>query len=295
MLIAVPTGVKIFNWLATLWGGRLRFQAPMNFALGFVAMFTMGGLSGIMHSSPPVDLQQTDSYFVVAHLHYVLFGGSVFGLLAGLYYWWPKVFGRRLDEGLGRLHFWLTLVGFNVTFFPQHYLGLVGMARRVYTYAPDLGWSLWNLVSTIGAFVLAVSFLVFITNVIRTQRRAPEMPSDPWDARTLEWSVPSPPPAHNFDRIPHVSGRDELWRRKHASGRAGFLGPRATDRVHMPSPSHWPILLAASLLVMLGGALIGLAPVIVGGIASLYCIARFMLEYHHRPSGYELTVPVERP
>src|SRR5216110_1636208 len=144
MLIAIPTGVKIFNWLATLWGGTIRATTALHFAVGLVGLFTVGGLSGIMHASPPVDLQQTDSYFVVAHLHYVLFGGSVFALFAGAYYWWPKVFGRMLDERLGRIHFWLTLIGFNVAFFPMHILGLLGMPRRVYTYAPDLGWNLWN-------------------------------------------------------------------------------------------------------------------------------------------------------
>jgi cytochrome c oxidase subunit I len=180
MLIAVPTGVKIFNWILTLWGGRIRFRAPLYFALGFVGMFTLGGLSGVMHASPPVDLQQTDSYFVVAHLHYVLFGGSVFALFAGVYYWWPKVFGRMLDERLGRLHFWLTLIGFNVTFFPMHILGLLGMPRRVYTYPPDLGWTVWNVLSTIGAFVLGVSMLVFLANVVTTARRGVLAGGDPW-------------------------------------------------------------------------------------------------------------------
>ena len=150
MLIAVPTGVKILNWLCTLWGGTIRFQTPLYFSLGFIAMFTMGGLSGVMHASPPVDLQQTDTYFVVAHFHYVLFGGSIFGLFSGVYYWWPKITGKLLDERLGKVHFWLMLLGFNVTFFPQHYLGLIGMPRRIYTYAGDLGWNFWNLVSTIG-------------------------------------------------------------------------------------------------------------------------------------------------
>ncbi len=155
MLIAVPTGVKILNWLCTLWGGSIRFTTPLYFSLGFIAMFTMGGLSGVMHASPPVDLQQTDTYFVVAHFHYVLFGGSIFGLFSGAYYWWPKITGKLLDERLGKVHFWLMMLGFNVTFFPQHYLGLIGMPRRIYTYAGDLGWNFWNLVSTIGAFTIA--------------------------------------------------------------------------------------------------------------------------------------------
>ena len=150
MLIAVPTGVKILNWIATLWGGRIHFATPLYFSLGFIAMFTLGGLSGVMHASPPVDLQQTDSYFIVAHFHYVLFGGSIFGLFSGIYYWWPKIFGKLLDERLGKTHFWLMMIGFNVTFFPMHFLGLIGMPRRIYTYAPDLGWNFWNMVSTMG-------------------------------------------------------------------------------------------------------------------------------------------------
>ena len=151
MLIAIPTGIKIFNWLSTMWGGSLRFRTPFCFAVAFVAMFTIGGLSGIMHASPPVDLQQTDSYFVVAHFHYVLFGGTILALFAGIYYWFPKMTGRLLDDRLGQLHFWLMLIGFNLTFFPMHFLGLMGMPRRIYTYAPGLGWDFWNLVCTVGA------------------------------------------------------------------------------------------------------------------------------------------------
>ena len=152
----MPTGVKILNWIGTLWGGRIHFTTPLYFSLGFIAMFTIGGLSGVMHASPPVDLQQTDSYFIVAHFHYVLFGGSIFGLFSGVYYWWPKIFGKMLDERLGKLHFWLMMIGFNVTFFPMHFLGLVGMPRRIYTYAPDLGWNFWNMVATIGAFIIVL-------------------------------------------------------------------------------------------------------------------------------------------
>ena len=296
MLIAVPTGVKILNWLATLWGGRLRFRTPLYFALGFVGMFTMGGLSGVMHASPPVDLQQTDSYFVVAHIHYVLFGGSIFSLVAGVYYWWPKIFGRLLDERLGQWHFWLMLLGFNLTFFPMHYLGLIGMPRRIYTYAPDLGWNLWNLASTIGAFVIALSFVVFLVNVIKTTRSAAPAGSDPWDGRTLEWSVPSPPPPWNFSRIPIVRDRDELWLRKYGDEAdrrlpVDLLPEPQLEPVHMPRPSFWPILLAGSLLVMVGGLLLGIGPVVIGGMLTLYCIARFGLEYHREPSGYEIVPP----
>ena len=289
MLIAVPTGVKILNWIATLWGGAIRFRTPLYFALGFVAMFTMGGLSGIMHASPPVDLQQTDSYFVVAHLHYVLFGGSIFALVAGIYYWWPKIFGRLLDERLGALHFWLMLGGFNLTFFPMHFLGLLGMPRRIYTYAPDLGWNGLNLAASIGAGLLAVSFVVFLVNVARTVRGGRVAGPDPWDGRTLEWSVPSPPPAYNFARVPVVTDRDDFWLRK-SSPDPGPSAPRAgrPAPIHLPPPSWWPILLAASLLVLVTGALVGLDQVIVGGLLTLACIYGFAMEYHHKPYGYEI-------
>ena len=248
MLIAVPTGVKIFNWIGTLWGGTVRFTTALYFALGFIAMFTMGGLSGVMHASPPVDLQQTDSYFVVAHFHYVLFGGSIFGLFAGMYYWWPKMFGRMLDERLGQIHFWLMLIGFNMTFFPMHYLGLIGMPRRIYTYAPDLGWNFWNLVATIGSFVIALSIAVFIANVWTTRRRGQVAGPDPWDGRTLEWMTSSPPPVYDFAVVPTVHGRDELWLRKHGDGHGGAPAPREPAPrgadlagIHMPPPSYWPV------------------------------------------------------
>jgi cytochrome c oxidase subunit 1 len=298
MLIAIPTGVKILNWLATLWGGRIRFRAPLYFALGFVAMFTMGGLSGVMHASPPVDLQQTDSYFVVAHIHYVLFGGSIFSLVAGVYYWWPKIFGRLLGERLGQWHFWLMLLGFNMTFFPMHYLGLIGMPRRIYTYAPDLGWNFWNLVSTIGAFLIALSFVVFLVNVVKTTRSAAPAGADPWDGRTLEWSIPSPPPPWNFTRLPTVHDRDEFWLRKYGAGASPWGPaepeyPEGSEPIHMPRPSVWPVLLAASLLLMVGGALIGIEPVVIGGLLTFYCIARFGLEYHRSPSGYEIVPSAE--
>ena len=248
MLIAVPTGVKILNWISTLWGGSIRFTSALYFSLGFIAMFTMGGLSGVMHASPPVDLQQTDTYFVVAHFHYVLFGGSIFGLFSGAYYWWPKITGRLLDERLGKLHFWLMLIGFNVTFFPQHFLGLIGMPRRIYTYAPDLGWNFWNLVSTIGSFIIALSFVVFIANVIKTTRSGRVAGPDPWDARTSEWTIPSPPPVYNFARVPTIHERDDFWAEKHGDGHGGRAAAQAEpgdggrDRRH---PHAAPVVLAA--------------------------------------------------
>src|SRR5258705_8145025 len=221
MLIAVPTGVKILNWISTLWGGSIRFTSALLFSLGFIAMFTMGGLSGVMHASPPVDLQQTDTYFVVAHFHYVLFGGSIFGLFSGIYYWWPKITGRLLDERLGKLHFWLMLIGFNVTFFPQHYLGLIGMPRRIYTYAGDLGWNFWNMVSTVGAFIIALSILVFMVNVFKTRRSGQVGGPDPLVARPLEMAIPAPPPIYNFPPLPTPHRRGQVWLQKHRYGHRG--------------------------------------------------------------------------
>jgi cytochrome c oxidase subunit 1 len=293
MLIAVPTGVKIFNWLGTLWGGSIRFQTPLYFALGFIAMFTMGGLSGVMHASPPVDLQQTDTYFVVAHFHYVLFGGSIFGLFGGAYYWWPKITGKLLDERLGKVHFWLMMLGFNLTFFPQHYLGLIGMPRRIYTYAPDLGWNFWNLISTIGAFTIALSFLVFISNVIRTTRSGKVASPDPWDGRTLEWSIPSPPPVYNFARVPHVQDRDDLWLQKYGDGHGGAPRPKPAPvtaaeiaAIHMPPTSFWPLLLAVAMAVMLSGLLISAYQIIIGGLLTLYCMYKFAMELHRPAEGH---------
>jgi len=220
MFIAVPTGVKIFNWISTLWKGKLTFPTPMLFAIGFVAMFTIGGLSGVTHGVVPGDTQQTDTYYIVAHFHYVLFGGSMFGLFAGAYYWYPKFAGRMLDERLGKIHFWLMFIGFNMTFGPFHILGLQGMPRRVYTYPEDMGWDMWNMVSTIGSFIIALSILTFIINIIKN-RKPQEVGDDPWDARTLEWSIPSPPPEYNFKEVPLVTSRDELWHRKYTEDEDG--------------------------------------------------------------------------
>ena len=293
LLIAVPTGVKILNWISTLWGGSIRFTSALYFSLGFIAMFTMGGLSGVMHASPPVDLQQTDTYFVVAHFHYVLFGGSIFGLFSGIYYWWPKITGRLLDERLGKLHFWLMLIGFNVTFFPQHFLGLIGMPRRIYTYAPDLGWNFWNLISTIGAFIIALSFVIFIANVIKTMRSGPVAGPDPWDARTSEWTIPSPPPVYNFSRVPTIHERDDFWAEKHGDGHGGAPRPKPSPvtaaeiaAIHMPPPSYWPLILAFGLLIMLSGLLVSMVQVVVGGLWTLYAMYRFAMEYHRPDAGH---------
>jgi cytochrome c oxidase subunit I len=215
MLIAVPTGVKVLNWIATMVGGRLRFTSAMLFAVGFIATFVMGGLTGVSLAVVPLDWQFTDSYYVVAHMHYVLFGGTVFGVFAGAYYWFPKMTGRLLSERLGKLHFWLVFVGFHLTFLPQHWLGLIGMPRRVFTYGADTGWGFWNLVSSVGALIMAIGVAVFVWNVIVSLRAGAPAGDDPWDAWTLEWATTSPPPPENFAELPAVSGRRPLWDRKH--------------------------------------------------------------------------------
>ena len=209
VIIAIPTGVKILNWLATTWRGNLSFDTPMLFALGMIAVFVVGGLTGMFVAAFPVDWQVHNTYFVVAHFHYTLVGGSVFAIFAGLYYWWPKFFGRCLNETLGKVQFWLLFVGFNVTFFPQHLVGLLGMPRRIATYSEGGLWEWYNLVSTIGAGIMALGILVFVANVIRS-RGAPRVGNDPWVADTLEWYTTSPPPEHNFDSVPYVTSARPL-------------------------------------------------------------------------------------
>jgi cytochrome c oxidase subunit I len=256
MLIAVPTGVKIFNWIGTLWGGSLQMKTPLYFAVGMVAMFIIGGLSGVMHASPPADLQQTDTYFVVAHFHYVLFGGSIFGLSAGAYYWFPKMFGRMLDAKLGKLHFWLMFIGFNVTFFPMHFLGLNGMPRRVYTYPAELNFEFWNQVQTWGALLLGASFLIFIYNMWRAARRPADAPADPWRGATLEWAIPSPPQEFNFADVPPVNSSTPVWDLRRAAGGQLPEPARVSGAgIHMPRPSIWPLVTAFGVLGVLGSIL----------------------------------------
>ncbi|MGI9018912.1 MAG: cytochrome c oxidase subunit I [Euzebya sp.] len=278
MLIAVPTGVKIFNWLGTMWGGQIRFTTPMLFAIGLVSMFTIGGLSGVTHALVPHTTQQHDTYYIVAHFHYVLFGGALFGLFGGIYFWFPKAFGHLLNERIGKLHFWLMLIGFNLTFGPMHILGLNGMPRRYYTYADGMGWNFWNAVVGVGTLIIAASFLTFMVNVFLS-RNNPPAGADPWDARSAEWLTSSPPPVHNFDVVPTVSDRDELWYRKYAgdadtttpvrvpAGAAdhenpgGVYGDKVSGKtakelgIHMPDPSWFPLYLAIGLPIAAYGLL----------------------------------------
>ncbi|HKQ57235.1 MAG TPA: cytochrome c oxidase subunit I [Candidatus Eisenbacteria bacterium] len=255
MLIAIPTGVKIFNWIGTMWGGRLELKTPMLFAIGFIAMFIMGGLSGFMHASPPADLQQTDTYFVVAHIHYVLFGGSMMGIFAGLYYWFPKMTGRMMSEGIGKLHFWLTMISFNVTFFPMHFVGLLGMPRRVYTYAPNMGFDLMNMISTIGVFGIAISLLVFMWNFLSSKSRGAVAGPDPWGGPTLEWAIPSPPPEHNFGTVPTVHSLDPLWAKDGAE--LARTVNQVRGHIHMPPPSYWPFVSALGMSMLMSGMVFG--------------------------------------
>ena len=275
MIIAVPTGIKIFNWIGTLYGGSIRFTTAMLFSIAFIVTFTIGGISGVMHASPPIDSQHQDTYFVVAHLHYVLFGGAIMGIFSGIYYWFPKMTGRFLHEGLGKLHFWLLLIGMNMTFFPMHFLGLAGMPRRIYTYDQGLNWGFWNMFATIGSYVIAISILFFLWNFFRTMRQEKTAPDNPWDAATLEWATTSPPPEHDFDVVPVVRARDPLWYdRDHGIERAEPAG----EHIHMPPPSYYPILMASGVVLMGLGPLSHLALTALGVVVVVYSIWGWALE-----------------
>ncbi|WP_373285983.1 cytochrome c oxidase subunit I [Marinithermofilum abyssi] len=248
MAIAVPTGIKVFNWIFTMWGGRIRFSTPMLFANGFLVVFVMGGVTGVMLAVVPANFQFHDSYFVVAHFHYVLIGGTILGSFAGIYYWWPKMFGRMLSEQLGKWHFWPFYIGFHLTFFPQHWLGLYGMPRRVYTWMPGYDLELGNLLSSIGAILMTISLFFFLYNVIWSFTKGEKAGSDPWDGRTLEWTVSSPPPEYNFAQLPRVRGLDPLWVEKSA-GNGEMQPAEPLGPIHMPNPNHLPFLMSLGFFI----------------------------------------------
>ena len=277
MLIAIPTGVKIFNWISTLWGGSIKLNTSMLFSIGFIAMFTIGGLSGVTHAASPSDAQQQDTYYVVAHFHYVLFGGSIFAIFSGIYYWWPKFTGWLLDEKLGITSFILMFIGFNLQFGPMHWVGLNGMPRRIYTYAEDMGWESSNLAATIGGFIIALSVLVFLVNVILSKRKKQNAGGDPWDARTLEWSIASPPPHYNFVEIPKVNNIDDWWYKKYPELLEGnnqnIIKQKIEvedssnvdeSKIHLPDLSYYPLLIGIGLTIAALGVMYTYALVAIG-------------------------------
>jgi cytochrome c oxidase subunit 1 len=302
MAIAIPTGVKIVNWTMTMWGGKLRFTTAMLFAVGLIVQFTIGGLSGVTHAVSPSDTQQTDTYYIVAHFHYVLFGGAILGIFAGLYYWWPKVFGKMLSEGIGKWNFWTMIVGMNLAFGPMHIIGLQGQPRRMYVWTEaragegffNLGF--WNLVSTIGAFILGAGAFIFVVNIIWSHRKHGPAPLDPWDARSLEWLTTSPPKEHNFDRIPTVGHLDEFFHMKyedrgegdhhdfHQVATAEELLAReeanADQHIHLPSPSYWPIVLAIGLPIMAYGVIYNILLIVAGAAIVLLAMFGWAMEPH---------------
>ncbi|WP_186577586.1 cytochrome c oxidase subunit I [Aquibacillus kalidii] len=248
MAIAVPTGIKIFNWLFTLWGGNIKINSAMLWALGFIPSFTIGGMTGVMLAAAAADYQFHDTYFVVAHFHYVIVGGVVFGIFSGLHYWWPKMFGKILNEGLGKFTFWTFFIGFHLTFFIQHFLGLMGMPRRYWIYLENQGLDTGNAVSTAGAFLMAIGTIVFLYNVIITSVKGEKVSGDPWDGRTLEWSIPSPPPHYNFRQTPLVRGLDPLWIEK-SEGRKGMTPAEPLGDIHMPNSSILPFVMSLGLFI----------------------------------------------
>jgi len=276
MAIGIPTGIKIFNWLGTMYGGNIRFTTATYFAVGFIALFTIGGISGVMHASPAVDTQHQDTYFVVAHIHYVLFGGAIMGIFSGIFYWFPKMTGRFLDETLGKVSFWIMFVGMNMTFFPMHFLGISGMPRRIYTYEEGLGWDTWNLVATIGAYIMAFSILVFVVNFFKSMRQPQSASDNPWGGSTLEWATSSPPPEHNFDVIPEVRDRDPLWyNRDH-----GIALPAKPEHmhIHMPPPSYYPLIVGAGVTLVGIGLLAHLGVAVTGVLVVVYGVWGWALE-----------------
>ncbi|MED5019789.1 cytochrome aa3 quinol oxidase subunit I [Paenibacillus chibensis] len=286
MLIAVPTGVKIFNWLFTLRKGKISFTSPMLYAMAFIPIFTFGGVTGVMLAMASADYQYHNTMFLVAHFHYVLIPGTVFGVLAGLHYWFPKLFGFRLNEARAKLAFWLIVVGFNVAFMPLFFLGLQGMTRRMYTYSADTGFGPLNLIATIGAFVLAVGFVVLCYNFYYSFRHSPrDEHGDPWDARTLEWSTPSPVPVYNFAKVPHVESQDAFWHSKKHNVPLYKEGPY--EEIHMPSNSGQPFILG--VIMFLAGFFLVFSwfiPAIIAGVGVVIMLAVRSFERDH---GYHIS------
>jgi len=292
MVITIPSAIAVFSWIATMWHGRPVFKTPMLFAAGFIILFVIGGVSGVATAANAYDLQLTDTYFIVAHLHYVLIGINVFAVMAGFYYWLPKITGKMLNEKLGKVNFWLMFIGFGVGFFPMHTLGLLGMPRRIYTYAAGLGWGWQNMWVTIGAFVFALGVAVFIANFFWSLVSGADAGPNPWDAPTLEWATPSPPPAYNFARIPIVAGRHPLWEGRDGEGAGRSLldtGPildqgrdtfgttpldaEPDEILRMPEDTMWPFFLSLSILVVAYGLVFnGLLLAVLGTVAALACI-----------------------
>ena len=257
MIISIPTAVQVFCWVATLVTGTLRWKTPLYYVFAFFVVFIIGGMTGVMTASVPLDWQLHDTFFIVAHLHYVLIGGSVFPLLGTIHYWWPTMTGRMLSESLGKTAFWFIFFGFNLTFFPMHHLGLRGMPRRIYTYAPETGWGDLNLLATVGAAILAIGLLIYAANALSTLRLPKDAPDNPWEADTLEWCTPSPAPVYNFLRIPVVESRYPMWDRSdpmpsveglsHTCRESLVTSVRDAEPQHrysLPSSSIWPLLMA---------------------------------------------------
>jgi cytochrome c oxidase subunit I+III len=292
MMIAIPSGVQIFAWIATLWDGKPRLQSPLLFVIGFIVIFVLGGLTGVMLAAVPLDLQVHDTYFVVAHFHYVLIGGAVFPLFGAFYYWFPKFTGRMLSERLGKWNFWLFFIGFNVAFFPMHILGLAGMPRRVYTYSADLGWESLNQLSSIGAFMIGISVLLFIVNVVRSLRAGAPAGDNPWGASTLEWATSSPPPPYNFMHVPVVTGREALWQPEPRQVMEG-LSPShrevlcttiltAEPDLRQPSatPSSWPLWAALTTTVWFIGSIFDARAVVWGALPVAVCLIGWLWPTH---------------
>jgi len=282
MLIAIPTGVKIFNWIGTMVQGQLRFTTSMLFAIGLVALFTIGGISGVMHASPPADLQQTDSYFIVAHFHYVLFGGSIMGIFAGIYLYFPKITGRLMNEGLGKVHFWLNFIAMNLTFFPMHFSGMLGMPRRIYTYDSGQGWDTFNLISSIGAYMLVVATAIFVFNFFRSRKHGEIASGNPWGAGTLEWTIPSPAPEYNFATLPQVTSRYPLWEGSEADAESARVnsqeGKTAADLgIVLPYNTIKPMIVAGSMVIMFCGLITHKALIFVGAAVMVFALYSWLL------------------